>query len=70
METSDPQPLFPLTAEEVEIAEKGLQCYYRDLTSLIDYAETIGEDDQPDKDRLLVTDNLLTRIKQWQSENQ
>ncbi|MCH5234485.1 MAG: hypothetical protein J1E16_04265 [Muribaculaceae bacterium] len=61
---------FKLTAEEVEIAKKGLQCYCRDLTSLIDYAETIGEDDQPDKDRLLVTDNLLARIKQWQSENQ
>ena len=57
---------FELTADEVEIVKKGLQCYSRDLTSLIDYAETIGEEDKPDKDRLLATDNILNRIKAFQ----
>ena len=67
MENERPQyystkPLFTLTAEEVEIVESILFGYYQSL--IIQSRISSYENMMVEK-----TDNLLTRIKQWQDEN-
>ena len=61
---------FELTAEEVVIVDGSLEYYLRYLKSCEDYCKDIH--DAKTKiytDRIKKTDNLLTRIKQWQDEN-
>ena len=66
----NPQPLFTLTAEEVEIVDGSLEFYIRYLKSCEDYCKEIQ--DAKTKiytDMIKTTEHLLTRIKQWQDEN-
>ena len=63
MSKTNTKPLFTLTAEEVEIARRALCLLSNDMAS---YGPSM---DEYVKFYYEGANNLLTRIKQWQDEN-
>lgn len=65
-----PQPQFTLTAEEVEIVQNLVAQGYLDMQYLIKMYKDDRLYVKIMKDKSIMLDNLLTRIKKWQSEKQ